>query len=454
MKTTAVFLLNIKSFRKKSVKTVLALFIILTCSVTFLECKAAADEYLLQTLNLQASAGFVGFRDDSDLRADLSACEYKGYADLNPFPSVEQMKLIFEDGTGGMGTETYDYYFAVAPSAVLSKETYRVNCAIRLTDIQGCVFSEKDAAEFEAKFPGERLLLAGSLKLGDGDILISDYMLSHFGFTEKDYDRIIGQRVVIGYAEAGQNVWNVLKERGDVREERELAKALFDTEGSRIEGVLKGVYNSDIHRTEANKSAGHISVGKKTENGQPAKKSLYRLYYGENFSDTYRLGEEFLNAGGAIYFTPMLEKYHEVEMIRGLLRDVGGKIVLTVMCLIACNLCIHLYFCSKRSVKNNAMLFALGYTRRGVLGIICTEYLTEALVAGVLALTAVFGMRTVFAAAGKKLVGAAIKAKTGTVLLCFAEVYGAVLLFLLLFAFLFVRRLTKENVCNLLNGGE
>lgn len=453
MKNIWLSFLNIRTFKKMSIKTVLSLFAILFCILTFSECKTAVENFLLHLSREQASLSYVGFRDESDKNANLKNLEYKGYTVADPFISIDKMQLRIDDGTVYYGTETYDNYFSKDYYPFIPKEEFRVNVSITINDLDGCIFSKADFREFETKYPKEKYLLAGSTNTEDGDILLTDYLLQRFGVEKNEFENLIGKKIRIYQVAEENNKSKSLEDEIMFADLKAINDLFREAEGYvSYEGTLRGVVNSNIYHTEGNKSKGQIIIVKKTDENMFPKTLFQRIYYGQSFSETYHSYEQLINSGKKVYAKPVIEKYYEVEVLKNVMNQIVQVLIGAFALLFLCNLCIHLYFHNKRFQKNNAMLIVLGNTRNSVFTVVCLEYLVELLIAVVLAFWGAMVTRSIFADISRKMVGETLKADFGFVIGRLGLLSMGMLCILLLVAWSSTRHFSGKRSCELLGG--
>jgi ABC-type antimicrobial peptide transport system permease subunit len=219
------------------------------------------------------------------------------------------------------GINDFTYDFPYDDTISISEEAFSVPFEVNALVLSySQMISDAELSEYSQKFGSENPLIGNELR-NDKEIIISEYMLSKYGFTLEQAENLIGQKISIEMSDGEEN------------------KPLFD------EYTLVGIIRSDFFRISSRKYSPHFIVPFSdtlftAQGGQDVDTlSFTTIVNSLSYSDAIRANESLLQYGKSISLSSTAAIYADTEMQQILY----NKIILLVAVLLVFAVIVFVY---------------------------------------------------------------------------------------------------------------
>ncbi|MBQ6303405.1 MAG: ABC transporter permease [Clostridiales bacterium] len=288
-----IALQKIMKSKARAVKSILCLSLTAFIIIFVGGITVVLKEVLEKLVYEQASECYVAssFYPNQEIMKEVS--EYKDIEQsiwmTVPFSDVS-LKV---DGTEYKGTAANDWKLRPG-DGYLDEKYFHVD----RYDTHGCWFASVDLKELKVRFGKDTCIVYGSDKLEKGGIMVSDFVLKHFGFEEDDLGNLIGKELEFTTV-AGEDHEVVV---GPYR--------------------LTGIIDSDYFRLSANKyGLAHIMIDSRDGDNSEYEGGEIR-FYSDNFENCSNLMDKFRTLGLADLYNETLEAYNMLNLLKHVLLKV------------------------------------------------------------------------------------------------------------------------------------
>lgn len=229
--------------------------------------------------------------------------------------------ILIVAGKEYSGTNDFTYDFPYESTLSISKDALSIPFEVdALVLSYSQMISDTELSEYSQKYSKGSPLIGNELS-NDKEIIISEYMLSKYGFTSEQAEKLIGQKISIEIYDGKEN------------------KLLFD------EYTLVGMLRSDFFRISSRKYSPHFIVPFSdtlftVQGGQDVNAPGYTtIVNSSGYSEAIRANESLLHYGKSISLSPVAAIYADTEMQQILY----NKIILLIAALLVFAVIVFVY---------------------------------------------------------------------------------------------------------------
>lgn len=351
-------LLNFRIFYKTSIKIILSLTVVIACMTLAYGYKNSIKNVQDEIIKQKISEAYFSSSEKIDEKyMDRIDCWMSFHKDVGAITDEFSMQL--EDGERRKGVNKQDYYFLKKYSKYIDKEKYNSVIDLDVVNPEGVVFANSEIQEFNEKYPGEEIYLYQSEPFSEDTIMISDYMLKCYGFSDEEIRNICGKRISIIYNPTGG----------------------YTLKNAKVSAVI----NSNIFYTEAHNYRSQIVIGSTAlyKDEQLPEYNCEWRYYLDSYGKAIELINEIeSNEDTELHYNrATILLYNQLEEQKKITDSVILVVVWMITGIIVIGLSISVYFKCKYFQKNYATMYSLGCTKRGLFAIYEFEMLLELLIA-------------------------------------------------------------------------
>lgn len=331
---------NLFAYKKTSLLVMLGLLVslvIIICSLAYNNSITSTMDKItndkiscayneMSEVNPQSDGALLDTISDN---AFVDSLQITYYCDLHEMISAQGDQYSFTldntflitAGNEYPGTNDFTYDFPYESTLSISKDALSIPFEVdALVLSYSQMISDAELSEYSQKFSSENPLIGNELR-NEKEIIISEYMLSKYGFTLEQAEKLIGQEISIKINDGEKN------------------KPLFD------EYTLVGIIRSDFFRISSRKYSPHFIV--------PFSDTLFTAQGGQemdtlrfttiinssSYSDAIRANESLLHYGKAISLSSTAAIYADTEMQQILY----NKIILLVAVMLVFAVIVFVY---------------------------------------------------------------------------------------------------------------
>ena len=167
------------------------------------------------------------------------------------------------------------------------------------------IYSKVDLKELDVRFNKQNCIIRGKGTLGKNEILIADFILGLYGFTENDYPDLMGKEFEFSYTtHEGETI-----ELGPYK--------------------LAGIIDADFFRLSGNSDISLIVIGCDDPKDERFGSENYR-FYSDTLEDSSHLLDMFKSLGIEELYNPVLEAYNVLNLFQRILIKVLVVIVAVI----------------------------------------------------------------------------------------------------------------------------
>lgn len=351
-------------------------------------------------------------------------------------PGSKSEKFLFTIGDTSLiaagneypGTNDYTFDFPYEGTAPVSKSLLYVPFHVEaLVMPYGRLFSDTELREYGRKYGGGSPLIGNEIT-GDKEIIISEYMMSKYGFTREQAKERIGQKIAIRVTDGKDS------------------KVLFD--GYTLVGILK----TDFFRISSRSCSAQIFVpysdalAAAQEDAEAGVNRFTTIVHSSNYSDAIRVNDSLKRYDKSVMLSSSAAVYADTEMQQTLY----NKIILLVAALLIFAVIVYIYsiqtyyFYMRRSYIG--LERAVGMRPARVFLVFLCEFVLMSSSAFVLSVPCSLGLITVLRAFLTQIIGYGISITARDFLP--AAILGGVFVLLvsLLLSFLIFRKAKRDSI--------
>lgn len=270
------------------------------------------------------------------------------------FANIKHITAVI-NGKEYQGVNNYSYYYDKNYDRNELESAYTVPFKIQIKD-SNSICNKNDLIEFKHMTNDSPLMIAGTENIGDGQLIITDYMLERFGI-EKNYSELIGNKVSF----------------------------LCDGEAFMKEFEISGVMDSRIFLINGKRGNPQVIIG-----GTPQNRKIFPIAYSiqhlpiNGYDKTVKVLEKANKLGGYGYSIELqiISSFYETT---AKLQIVMKRIVALFGTAIAAALFLMLYQLIYGYISNNkpyyGMLLANGILKKDLIAISLVETLSVLIIA-------------------------------------------------------------------------
>jgi hypothetical protein len=203
--------------------------------------------------------------------------------------------------------------------------------------------------EFRGKFPRDDIVVAGKPLESPGEVMISEYLLSKFGISDRQISELIGTPISL-LVSVGDRDYEILENY-----------------------ILAGVIAENFYRIESWRDGGHVIVYPK-ENADWMLTGYFITIDSDSFENIYTMAEYLRNYGiNEFYYNDIVDIFIELErqkaVIGFILLMIGIALLITVV------FCIYniLAFHADKRAFYFGVLNAMGLSKKKMWLFLCTQ---------------------------------------------------------------------------------
>ncbi|MDD6489024.1 MAG: hypothetical protein PUG48_04310 [Clostridia bacterium] len=331
---------NIKTSSKTTLKVISAFTVATVCIICFFSYVLSVDSQIDDMKNNMASYNYIGTNDISSVSKIVDkysiitevkqkvAVQFDFDDDLQ---STDIDNIVMKTDSGEYkGINDYSNYFQIDFSYGTPKDFYSVCFNTDAYNENYSVFTASDLKEFNSKFGKSNYMLFGNMINGSKQIVISDYMLEHFGIKKADFNKLIGKK---------------------------LSFYIKDNDNPIIENyTLVGIIDSDIFHTSCNRYNSQIIVSYSNTELKYDSDNYNICYYTDSFSNTNKLSFMFSNDGIDCDSNPYLNSYDSIEKQQSVSYNLIYIVIVFLIVALSVSIITVMYFYNTEKTKYSAMM--------------------------------------------------------------------------------------------------
>ena len=337
---------NIKTSYKTTIKVISAFTVATVCIICFFSYILSVNSQIDDMTNNMASYNYIGTSDFNSISKIIET-----HKTITEVKQISQVQLdddtlltdidnvIMKIGNNDFnGINDYSNYFQVDFSYATPKSVYSVCFNIDAYNDDYSVFTASDVKEFNSKFGKSNYMLCGNMINAQKQLVISDYMLEHFGVSKENFNELIGKQISFYIKNAEKPI---------------------------IENyTLIGIIDSDIFYTSCNCENAQIIVSDKNTEQKYDNENCYVRYYTDSFSNTSKLSASFSNENISYDFNQYVNNYDSIEKQQSISYDLIYIVIIFLITALSISIITVMYFYNTEKTKYSAMMLAIGLKQR------------------------------------------------------------------------------------------
>lgn len=310
---------TVSKMKKHSLKTLSSFAGIIFISSAFLGYRSTLVSKMNYLTNERASECYIASDRLVNVAffPEISETKIRRRCDIEPYILD---KIILEiDGERRQGINSQDYDFIKALDETDRNVYFKVD-SFAETNNNTVVIATPDIKEYDARFTSSvnKLCVEGKLELNANEVIISDYYLERFGYSDDEFKDLIGKDITFTLSDEGKQEYR----QNMIEDSNHMDISLSDGKGILLGPVkLVGIINSHYFYLSSHGNDAQIIVADKNPQKDAFLPPVY-YYYSNQFETSVDLSTRLKTQGIIEKDNAVLDTYSTLNILNNVILKV------------------------------------------------------------------------------------------------------------------------------------